>query len=137
MPEEEEDKITQLKESKFSIFKISLPTNKDVFRKQSKWVFFRDDSACKYSCHYFLLFLQSTFVALFCYFCKKTSFSTADLIFWSRYSVFQEVFLCSQKQDLPGEKMRGRIFQRDLQRLDFWEQKELKNTYQRKCCFPQ
>lgn len=36
MPEEEEDKITQLKESKFSIFKISLPTNKDVFRKQSK-----------------------------------------------------------------------------------------------------
>ena len=85
VPEEEEDKINQLKESKFSIFKISLPTNKDVFCKQSKGVFgndyIGDNSACKYSCNYFLLFLQSTFVALFCYFCKKTSFSTADLIF--------------------------------------------------------
>ena len=63
MPEEEEDKINQLKESKFSIFKISLPTNKDVFCKQSKGVFgndhIGDNSACKYSCNYFLLFCKA------------------------------------------------------------------------------
>ena len=88
------------------------------------------------------VFLQLFFVVFAKHFCSSfLLFLQEDFLFHSRLNFFgvdiQDVFLCSQKQDLPGEKMRGRIFQRDLQRLDFWEQKELKNTYQRKCCFPQ